>query len=142
MGLKFDASKSRVIPSRRGNASHKQLFVDYRYLEAGDFEFLGAAFGSQDFTNQELSSRMGASREILQRAADLNADGCGLHIIRQCLSYCKVSYAIRVNPPHLQEEALVEFNRRLRGACEGLLGDQILDPKAWKQIQLSIAQGD
>ena len=65
-----------------------------------------------------------------------------LHLVRQCLSYCKLAYSSpsRTVPPHLHTNALDEFSRDIRQTVSQISGD-FVDDRGWLQAQLGISLG-
>jgi hypothetical protein len=63
-----------------------------------------------------------------------------LHLLRQCASFCKVGYSIRVVPPSLHREALATMDISIKSCAEQVVGC-ILEEPSWKQAQLALATG-
>eukprot|EP00971_Amphidinium_carterae_P289070 5739648-Amphidinium_carterae.1 len=77
---------------------------------------------------------------ILALASQLPESQGGLHIIRQCLSFCKVAFLTRVTHMDSHRQALDLFDIQQRQALDRLLGSKV-DDRGWAQGQLGIAQG-
>ena len=59
-----------------------------------------------------------------------------LHLLRSCLSLCKIGYLLRTVPPDKAPSQLHEFDVNLRRSLEGIVGSSISD-SAWCYRPLS-----
>ena len=78
---------------------------------------------------------------MLEIVRDMEDRQAAMHIVRECLSYCKVGYATRVVPPAFHQPALAKLNHALRTTLSQIAGNKNLEDSAWLQAQLGIKVG-
>ena len=86
------------------NFRHVERVVDTK----GGADFLGSPlWGSEDFFNTSLSTRIDKIWESQQRLQDIEDPQVELLLLRSCLSLCKLNRILRTVPP---DESLANFN--------------------------------
>ena len=100
-GLKMCLDKTEIIPTAPNHLVPLNAFSDFAVNPTGDFNFLGAPFGSKEYCTKHTQKRVSKAVKVLDLAAEMEDRQSALHIVRDCLSYCKISYATRMVPPRL-----------------------------------------
>ena len=88
-----------------------------------------------------VKKRVKKSVSLMDKAGQLSDPCCALHILRTCLGYCKITYALRTIPPDGQQEALREYGRLQRDTLQNIVKGQPLGPMEWGIAQLGIKNG-
>ena len=119
IGLEFNPGKSKPMPLQSSDIMVQNMFPGYKhtYENEGGVEFLGAPFGSDDYILDYLRERTAKGAELLTAASEMGDPISGLHLIRYCLSFCKVSFSTRTVPPDKHRTELKQFQEELRMAC-------------------------
>ena len=104
------------------------------------FKLSGAAFGSDAFCNELMQKRACKAGKIMQKAVDLSSAKSALLIIRQCASFCKQAYAVRVIPPQRIAPALPDYTAATREALQNLVEAEI-DNRQWASASSGIKDG-
>jgi hypothetical protein len=86
------------------------------------FELLGASVGTEDFCHAHTQRRVQAAQELLDALRALESAQVALHLLRQCASFCRLSYSARVVPPSAHTAALQAMDDSVRACLEQLLG--------------------
>ncbi len=117
----------------------------------GDFQRVdankdGAAFlrspicGSKEFVNNSLAKRVDRVLECQQLLSDLGNSQVELHLLRSCLSLCKINHLIRTVPSDVIESQLSRFDAGLQSSHESIIHSSIPD-LSWKQATLPVRLG-
>lgn len=141
IGLKLNQAKCEIIPTAAEHHTCDPMqFADYQFNPTGNFKLLGAPFGSAIFCAEHTRKRAQKAVLLLQKVAALSDTQTALHLTRQCASYCKLAYSMRVVPPVLHGEVLQAFSADIRTALEELLQADAGD-RGWAQAKLAIRRG-
>ena len=107
----------------------------------GGAEFLGApVVGSDAFFDQSFAKRVDKVLSCQDRLSDLEDPQVELHLLRSCLSLCKINHLIRTVPPERVTEQLSRFDHGLRRCLEKIFNSSLSDP-CWKQATLPVSLG-
>ncbi len=96
--------------------------------------------GTEDFCHARTQKRVQAARELLDALGALENAQVALHLLRQCASFCRLSYSARVVPPSAHTAALQAMDDSVRACLEQLLGCAPGDA-SWQQAQLKLNNG-
>ena len=104
-----------------------------------DFEFLGAAVGSDSYVHNHTEARVARAAELLDAIAELEDPQVAMRLLRACAGYARVVHSMRCNPPLYQHMALQAFDTMVRSCFAGFTG---IHPTAeqWRQAELGLAQ--
>ena len=107
----------------------------------GDADFLGSPlWGSEDFFNTSLSTRIDKIWESQQRLQDIEDPQVELLLLRSCLSLCKLNHILRTVPSDRVLGQLQPFDINLRKTLESIV-DCSLSESSWQQATLPIRLG-
>eukprot|EP00973_Karenia_brevis_P092549 12412956-Karenia_brevis.AAC.1 len=138
VGLNLQHDKCEVVAtSTQAHHVLENYFQNFNFNRTGNFKLLGAPFGSVAFCTEHTRKRRKKAEDLLRKTASLQDKQSAMHLIRQCVSYCKLAYSVRVVPPDLHEQALREFSLNIKGALSEILNDAV-DDRAWAQAKLAI----
>ena len=142
MGLEFNTSKCEVIPAAGRNATiRKDLFPNsVIYQDDGNFELLGGPIGSEDFCNQHTQKRVDKASELLNALGELPDPQVALTLLRNCASFGKLVYSLRVVPHFKHSKALRNFDNAVRDCIESFLCCSFTDSE-WALARLSTKMG-
>ena len=99
---------------------------------------LGVPIGSGSFTKGEYTKKLEKLQQGLQRLKHLGCSFSGFHILRSCLSACKVMFLLRTLPYDLAEalaeqaQSMIQFNE---------VFDVVLESTQWALARLPVRQG-
>jgi len=140
-GLSLAPDKCEVIPAAGLRSTVPQnMFEGLAWKPDGHFKLLGAPFGDAAYCAAHSAKRAAKAASLLASLADFGHAQGGLHLVRNCGSWCKLVYSARTVPPELHTEALQAFQGDLRKALEQLVGDALPD-RCWALAQLGIVHG-
>ena len=142
IGLKFNTSKCEVIPAAGHNSIlDKNLFPgDTIFLEDGNFELLGGPIGSREFCNQHTQRRVDKVKEILSALGELPDPQVALILLRNCASFSKLVFSLRVVPHRDHKAALNNYDNAVRDCIESFLCCSLSDSE-WSLANLSTKMG-
>ena len=126
ISLTLNHGKSElVLPNSSTDANLSELFprdllVDQetgesRILTNGCFEILGACFGDKAFCNSYTSDKVQKASRLLDKIAELDDPQVATRLLRNCAGVCKITHNMRMVPTHLQSDALIDFDKEVRG---------------------------
>ena len=104
-----------------------------------DFEFLGAAIGSDTYVHSHTEARAAKAAELLDAIAELEDPQVAMRLLRACAGYARLVHSMRCNPALYQHLALQAFDTTVRRCFAGFTG---IHPTAeqWRQAELGLAQ--
>ena len=104
-----------------------------------DFEFLGAAIGSDTYVHSHTEARAAKAAELLDAIAELEVPQVAMRLLRACAGYARLVHSMRCNPALYQHLALQAFDTMVRRCFAGFTG---IHPTAeqWRQAELGLAQ--
>ena len=142
LNLSTGPGKCEVVPAAGAdsNVSAADFPPGFRLRTDGCLELLGAPIGGDDFCRKHAQKRVKKAAEVLDALAGLENAQVGLHLLRQCASYCKLGYSARVVPPSAHTEALLEMDAAVRSCLEQLACASLADD-SWAQAQLNLNKG-
>ena len=79
---------------------------DITIIEKGEFEYLGAPFGSKTYCTEFVLSKIRKLDALFDKIPHLEESQLGYFLVRNCMSFGKMVYLCRVTPPTLHIEAL------------------------------------
>ena len=138
-GLHLNLSKCEVYwPS--GDQQFPNFPTEVRRLATG-MDLLGSpVYGSDDFFHDYLSFRIDKVLQAQNHLQDLEDPQIELHLLRSCLSICKVNHLLRSVTPGVGTNALIHFDEGLRHSLGAITRSSISD-SAWLQATLPIGKG-
>ena len=95
---------------------------------------------SNDFFQNCYSKRIDKIWECQQNLQSLENPQVELHLLRSCLSLCKINHLLRTVPPNKATSQLRCFDVNLRKSLEGIANCS-LSENSWKQATLPIRLG-
>jgi hypothetical protein len=138
VGLTLSQEKCEIVPAAlNGNSIAYGTFNGFKFNAAGNFKLLGAPFGSTAFCSEHTRKRKQKAEQLLKEVAGLQDTQSAMHLLRQCVSFCKLAYSVRIVPPCMHREALQEFTTDVKAAVTEML-DAEVDDRAWGQAKLAI----
>ena len=142
IGLEFNTSKCEVIPVAGHNANLNKFFYpeDIVFREDGNFELLGGPIGSAEFCNQYTQKRVNKVTEILTALGELPDRQVTLSLLRNCATFGKLVYSLRVVPHRNHRTALRSFDDAVRDCIESFLCCSFSDSE-WSLANLSTKMG-
>ena len=142
IGLEFNTAKCEVIPAAGFNPSiEKNLFPEnVIFNENGNFELLGGPIGSVDYCNQHTQKRVDKAVELLKALGELPDPQVALILLRNCASFGKLVYSLRVVPHLKHSQALHNFDDAVRDCVESFLSCSFSDSE-WSMAGLSTKMG-
>ena len=136
--LKNDKCELILLSQQNHNLS---LFPDdIQVLENGEFEYLGAPIGSQNFCNKYVESKVRKLDTLFNKIPDMEESQLGYFLLKNCMSFGKMVYLCRVTPPSLHIDALKMFDDRIRACFETISGIHANDLQ-WNKATLGIKLG-
>ncbi|CAE8587669.1 unnamed protein product [Polarella glacialis] len=97
-----------------------------------NFELLGAAIGDRDHCEDFAASRIAGAAELLAQLAKLEDPQVATRLMRNCAGVCKITHCMRTTPPHLQHNALQDFDSMIRATFCSATG-LLLTNNEWAQ---------
>ena len=141
IGLTMQRDKCEIIPTAgTDNTIPASVFHGFNVNTSRNFKLLGAPFGSAEYCEKHTRKRKAKAVALLEKISSLQDTQCALHLVRQCASFCKLAYSVRVVPPALHANSLREFSTDLRNAMQLMISTRI-DDDGWTQAQLGIKAG-
>ena len=104
-------------------------------------ELLGSPIvGSDDFFDDFFKARVNRILEPQSHLSDLDDPQVELHLLRSCLSICKLNHLLRTTPPDRVLVQLQRFDEGLRHSLQAILRSSVSD-LSWMQATLPIRMG-
>jgi len=104
-------------------------------------ELLGSpVFGSPDFYDDAVQCRVAKVVDAQHHLSDLDNPQVALHLLRSCLSLCKVNHLLRTVPAPLAASQWSRFDAECRAALGRIVHTSITDD-AWAQATLPCRLG-
>ena len=98
-------------------------------------ELLGSpVFGSADFFQAAIGRRVSKVLAAQAHLEDLDNPQVALHLLRSCLSICKLNHLLRTVPPNVGATEWSRFDAGLRRALGGITRTSVPD-EAWQLEQ-------
>ena len=142
IGLQFNTSKCEVIPAAGSNSTiNRSLFPsEIKFRDNGDFELLGGPIGSEEFCNTHTQERVNKAIELLTALGELPDPQVALTLVRQCASFGKLVYSLRVTPHKAHATALHSYDSAVRDCVESFMCCSFSDGE-WSLARLSTKMG-
>ena len=141
-GLQLNMSKCEIFWSS-GDQSFPKFPSDVEQVvdTKGGADFLGSPlWGSEDFFNTSLSTRINKIWESQQRLQHMENPQVELLLLRSCLSLWKLNHILRTVPPDRVLGQLQPFDINLWNTLESII-DCSLSESSWQQATLPIHLG-
>ena len=107
----------------------------------GGVDFLGCPlYGSSSYVTEFVSQRLDKNLDWQDRFTALEDPQVELHLLRSCLSLCKLNHIIRTIPGFKINDVLMQFDSGLYHSLEALFFSSVSD-LAWKQATLPVCLG-
>ena len=104
-------------------------------------ELLGSPIvGSDDFFDDFFKARVNRILEAQSHLSDLHDPHVELHLLRSCLSVCKMNHLLGTTPPDRVLVQLQRFDEGLRHSLQAILWSSVSD-LSWMQATLPIRMG-
>ena len=97
-------------------------------------------WGSDSFFSSFVAKTMTQINTLQSTILELDDPQVELHILRSCLSVCKVNHLLRTVPPQLLASHLTTFDNNVRTTLSGIIHGPIPDA-AWSQATLPFSLG-
>ena len=121
----------------QGTKHFQNLILGYT---AGS-ELLGSPIvGSDYFFDDFFKARVNRILEAQSHLSDLDDPQIELHLLRSCLSVCKLNHLLRTTPPDRVLGQLQRFDEGLRHSLQAILWSFVSD-LSWMQATLPIRMG-
>ena len=142
IGLEFNTSKCEVVPAAGANSTLNQsLFPqDVIFRNEGNFKLLAGPIGSAGFCNTHTQKRANKACELLKALGELPDPQVALTLLRQCASFCKLVYSLRVVPHRAHKAALHSFDDAVRNCVDSCCSFSLSDDD-WTLASLSTRHG-
>ena len=122
-----------------------QSFSDFRSeirRPSAGLDLLGfPVWGSEDFYNSYFASKVDRTLHLHSLLSSLEDPQCELHLLRSCLSICKISHLLRTVPPDKVVHQLHAFDDGLWRSLERILCCSVCE-RSWLQASLPLRFGD
>jgi hypothetical protein len=132
LGLELKLSKCELIlvsgePSVDLNSLFpRDILYDHhgqdRVVRDGNFEFLGAPIGNDEFCASSTKQRVVEASKTISAICKHTDPQIGLRLLRSCSGFCKMVYSVRVIAPHAHMAELRRFDSLVRQAFSDLTG--------------------
>ncbi len=106
----------------------------------GGVKVLGVPIGSVGFAQSECTTVLTKLQFCLERLKLLGCSFSAFHILRSCLSACKVTFLLRTLPLDLAERLAADAQAKMRSALNEVL-DTSLDATQWSLARLPVRKG-
>ena len=104
-------------------------------------DFLGfPVYGSPSYVTEFVSQRVDKILDSQDRLTGLEDPQVELHLLRSCLSLCKLNHIIRTVPGFKINDVLMQFDSGLHHSLEALSSSSVSD-LAWKQATFPVRLG-
>ena len=141
-GLKLNLNKCEVFwPS--GDQSFPKFPSQIRRINVEDtgVELLGSPVcGTDDFYSAVIGKRVDSVLEDQSLLPDLNNPQVELHLLRSCLSLCKINNLLRTVPPGITDNHWTRFDSGTRRFLEFITKASLPDA-SWLQATLPMRMG-
>ena len=141
-GIHLNFNKCEVFrPS--GNQQFTQFDHDIRRINVNSSgsELLGSPIvGINHFFDNFFQTRVSKVLDAQSHLSELNDPQVELHLLRSCLSLCKLNHLLRTTPPNKVMHQLHRYDEGLRHSLQTILGCSVSD-LSWKQATLPIRLG-
>ena len=141
-GLHINKAKCEVFwPS--GDPTFPEFSADVHRVVAstGGAQLLGSPiFGSQEYYNNCVGKKVDIVLSCQEHLSDLKDPQVELHLLRSCLSLCKVNHLLRTVPSNRAMDQFRRFDSGLRSCLETITNSSLSDA-AWIQASLPIRLG-
>ncbi|XP_062503718.1 uncharacterized protein LOC134180557 [Corticium candelabrum] len=141
-GLHINLNKCEVFwPSGDQNFPKFATEIQRSVQVHGGGDFLGCpVYGSSSYVTEFVSQRVDKILDWQDRLTALEDPQVELHLLRSCLSLCKLNHIIRTVPGFKINDVLMQFDSGLHHSLEALSSSSISD-LAWKQATLPVCLG-
>lgn len=138
IGLKLNTDKCELIPCAGLHSTvNRNLFLrDMVLRDDGNFELLGGPIGSANYCNQQTSRRVQKACELLKHLGELPDPQVALLLLRQCASFGKLVFSLRLVPHFEHADALEEFDAAVHECFESFMCANLAS-KDWTLATLS-----
>ena len=141
-GLYINMKKCEVFwPS--GDNSFPEFPPKVQRIEqiTGGAEFLGSPIlGSNTFFDMSFAKRVDKVISCQEHLSDLEDPQVELHLLRSCLSLCKINHLLRTVPPERVQTQLNRFDQGLKHCLETIFNSSLPD-QCWRQATLPVRFG-
>ena len=104
-----------------------------------NFEFLGAAIGSDAFVAHHTATRVAKTTALLEAIAELEDPQVALRLLRASAGHSRLLHSMRCNPPLAQQAALEHFDSLVRDCFSSFTGLHLVQIQ-WEQVTRGLAQ--
>ena len=140
IGLSLSLSKCELICSSVQNCDLSLFPNNMKFITDGNFEYLGAPIGSQEFSNNYTQAKVDNLRPLFAAIANLENPQVAYFLLKNCSSFGKMVYSARVTPFDWHDRALKSFDNEVRFCFEQLTGIHSNDLQ-WSKACLSTKHG-
>ena len=139
LGLNLRLSKSVIWWPTVSEDWHLYPSTLSQSLESG-IKILGSPIGSAAFSESLIGDRVAKISRVMSAALSLPSKHCQYVLLRHCICYPRIAFALRTCPPDQIPNSLAVFDLNLRSAVGDMVGVPLSDD-AWVQATLPISLG-
>ncbi|KAJ9461710.1 Retrotransposable element SLACS 132 kDa protein [Diplonema papillatum] len=110
------------------------------FILDGNFHFLGAPIGDEDYCAKYLSDKVDSLRETFRMLKKMDDKQAAYLLLRYCDSFGKMVFYMRANPGRKTREVLSAFDDMVKDAAEEISQSR-MTKHAWTQAKLAIRFG-
>ena len=141
-GLHINRDKCEILwPS--GDQEFSRFPPEIRRLDVSSngAELLGSPLlGSKEYFDVFFKSRVDVVLDAQARLVNLDNPQVSVHLLRSCLSACKINHLLRTVPPGTADSQLARFDHGLRHTL-GVITQSSISDTCWLQATLPIRLG-
>ena len=120
---------------------HWTLFpAEIPRVTATGLQLLGGAVGGDAFVQGQLLRRVQKVVSELHRLEELEDSQTQLLLLRHCLGFAKVAYAMRTSPPRIASDPMSALDAAVTDSLQSIVGG-VMSPAARAQAALPVAKG-
>ena len=138
-GLHLNRGKSLLIIPPGASPSPSSLPAGVPTSD-GSFVLLGCPIGPAAHCSSIAMERISRVQNTLLKLRDIQDCQMETSLLRSCLSLPKISFVLRMCPPHLIQSALSAFDDIMRDTLADLCGSPISD-WSWLKASLPVSMG-
>ena len=142
-GLYINMSKCEIFWPSHGDQSFSQFPVEVQRVVKmdGGAKLLGSPlFGTDVYFNRCFAKNVDKVLSCQQHLSDIEDPQVELHLLRSCLSICKVNHLLHSVLPDRAKDRLYIFDHGLRHSLETIINSSLSDT-SWKLSTLPIRLG-
>ena len=141
LAINWGPGKSEaVFAAGEQSQVNPQCFPGLQINASRNFELLKVPIGSEAFCETLIEKRRQAAQKLNNCLSELEDPQVALILLKQCASFCKMSYNLRTVPLDLQRNALELFDQDVRSTFAAAVGVRP-DDETWKRVCRPVSFG-